>query len=382
MKTICAASVLFGQEAFSTLGEVVVRPDRAISRGDLLDADALVIRSKTAVTRELLAGTRVSFVGTATAGFDHIDGPALREAGVFWCPAPGCNANSVAEYIASALLCLAVRHGFTLAGRTIGVVGVGQVGRRVVRKAEALGMRVLQNDPPRARAEGAAELRPLEEILPECDVVTLHVPLSDTGPHATRRMVNCRFLSRLKPGAVFLNASRGEVVDEEALRLALAGGQISRAALDVWEQEPDCHPDLLEAVELGTPHIAGYSWDGKLAGTEILYREACRFFELPPAWSAAGLGPAPASPVIPLDPRGLGREEALWAVVRRAYDITVDDAALRQPPEPDAALRARRFERLRKNYPDRREFTGFSVRLAAPDAGLAASLSGLGFKVS
>ena len=257
MKIICAESVLFGREAFSSLGEVLVRPDREIGPADVRDADALVVRSKTRVNRDLLAGSSVSFVGTATAGYDHFDTDWLSAEGIAWSAAAGCNANSVAEYVTAALLCLAQRHAFRLEGLTLGVIGVGQVGRRVVRKAAALGLRVLQNDPPRRIAEGAPELIALEEVLAGADILTMHVPLTDSGPFATRRMADARLMERLKPGAIFINASRGEVVDEEDLRMALESGQIAHAVLDVWDDEPRWNAGLMALCDLGTPHIAG-----------------------------------------------------------------------------------------------------------------------------
>ena len=222
MKIVCASSVLHGEEAFSTLGRTVILPDQEISRSDVMDADALVIRSKTRVTRDLLEGTRVSFVGTATAGVDHMDLEWLEYHDIAWHAAAGCNANSVAEYITAALLCLVQRKRLLLKDLTLGVVGVGHVGSAVAEKARALGMNVLLNDPPRALAENhPPELLPLDRVLDEADVVTLHVPLTDTGPYATRRMGDCRLFERLQPGCIFLNASRGEVVDSDALMVAL-----------------------------------------------------------------------------------------------------------------------------------------------------------------
>jgi len=381
MKIVCAESVLYGKEAFSTLGDVRVIPDRKIGPADVRDADALVVRSKTRADRALLQGSRVAFVGTATAGYDHLDTEWLSSAGIAWRSAPGCNADSVAEYVTAALLCLARRHAFRLEGRTLGVVGVGQVGRRVVQKADALGLRVLQNDPPRRIAEGAPELIELDDVLARADALSLHVPLTDSGPFATRRMADARLFARMKPGAVFINASRGEVVDEDDLRLAIERGQIAHAVLDVWENEPRWNAGLMRLAELGTPHIAGYSYDGKLKGTEMIYQEACRFFEAAPAWDPAPLRPPPAVPVVRLDPTGLDDEEALWAVVRRVYDIEADDRALREGPADDAS-RAERFERLRRNYPERREFPNTVVRLTAPAPPLQRKLEGLGFRVA
>jgi erythronate-4-phosphate dehydrogenase len=378
VKTVCAASVLHGREAFAGLGEVVVRPDRAISAADLRDADALVVRSKTRVDAALVGGSRLAFVGTATAGYDHLDVRALADRGIAWCAAAGCNANSVSEYVASALLHLSARHAWPLAGRSIAVVGVGQVGRRVVAKARALGLRPLLNDPPRQQAEGGADWRALDEILPEADVVTLHVPLVDDGPWPTRGLADGRFFERMKPGAWFINASRGEVVDEEDLRLALDGGQVARAVLDVWAREPEIDPALLARVDLGTPHIAGYSYDGKLRGTVQVYEELCRFLEVAPDWTPGSLSPPPAVPEIVADGRGLSDEEILWGIVRRVYDVAEDDGRLRAPAA-DAAALAARFEDLRRTYPDRREFPGTTVRAAALPPALRGAIAGLGF---
>ena len=365
MKIVVAESVLHGADAFSRLGEVTVLPDRAISAAEVRGADALVIRSKTKVDRRLLEGTSIAWVGTATAGFDHMDISALEERGVAWCSAPGCNAVSVAEYIVSALLFLGNRFGVPLMGRTLAVVGVGQVGRRVALRAEAIGMRVLQNDPPRARAEHLPELRPLEEILPVSDFVTMHVPLEDRGPDATRQMADCRFFAAMKPGAVFLNTSRGEVVDESALKLALAHGQVSRAVLDVWDHEPEADGALLQAATIGTPHIAGYSWDGKLAGTRMVFEQACRFFESPARWTppTGGESGETCPPRIDLaaSAAGMRRDEWLWKAVQAVYDISRDDAEFRGAVQTDAE-RARLFEQRRKQYRIRREFDSAHVK--------------------
>lgn len=381
LNIVCAESVLFGKEAFSTLGEVRVLPDRAIGHADLIFADVLAIRSKTRVDHDLLRDCRVKFVGTATAGFDHIDVRACEELGVHWSAAPGCNANSVSEYVTAALLHLAVRYGVELEGKTLAVVGVGQVGRRVVAKARALDLRVLQNDPPRAERENNFELQELADILPQADIVTLHVPLTDEGPHATWGMADEAFFARLKPGAVFINASRGEVVEERDLKAALASGRVSHAVLDVWNQEPTLDFELASRVTLGTPHIAGYSYDGKLDGTVQIYEAACRVFGVEPSWDPAPLLPPPSVPRLELD--ALGRSDAvvLHELVRSVYDLEADDRALRVPPEPDDLKRAARFERLRKTYPERREFFHTEAVLRNPRSGLLHKIHGLGFRL-
>lgn len=382
MRIVCAESVLFGREAFSTLGDVVVLPDGKIDGSHLRDAEVLAIRSKTAVTAERLAGSRLRFVGTATAGFDHMDTDALDAAGIAWHAAAGCNAESVAEYITAALLALALREERPLEGMTLGVIGVGQVGRRVARNARVLGMQVLENDPPRAEREPDSGLLRLDEVLPQCDAITLHVPLTDGVPHATRGMADAGWFRLLRSGALFLNASRGEVVDEPALLAAMDEGRIRRSVLDVWDHEPWLDDHLLCRTDLATPHIAGYSYDGKLRGTEMIYAECCRVLGVEPSWDAEAFRPAPALPETTLDAAEGTDEAALYALVRRMYDIEADDRALRLPPEPDRTLRGRKFEHLRRTYPVRREFPFTRVRLVNGTPELSAKIRGLRFGVA
>lgn len=377
MNIVCAESVLCGREALATLGNVRVLPDRRITAADLRDAEALVVRSKTRVDDALLEGTAVGFVGTATAGFDHFDTDALDRRGVAWCAAPGCNANSVAEYVVAALLVLAERDGRTLAGRKLAVVGVGQVGGRVAAKAGALGMTVLRHDPPLALATGDPAYLSREAALGAADAVTLHVPLTRAGPLATEHMVNCRFFAELAPGGWLVNAARGEVLDGSALRLALQHGVVTRAVLDVWEHEPDLDADLLARVTLGTPHIAGLSLEGRLNGTLQVYRQLCNFLEVEQAWNPAGILPPVAKEIV-LDCRGLSEETALTEVVRRAYDIGADDAALRAGPAGGESW-GRHFEALRKGCSARREFAAHRLRLAHAPPALPEKAAALGF---
>lgn len=368
MKIVCAASVLFGREAFETLGETVILPDHVITAEDVRDADVLIIRSKTKVDAQLLEGSRVSFVGSATSGTDHLDAGYLNESLLAWCTAPGCNADSVAEYVATALCCLAHRHGLALAHSTIAVVGVGQIGHRVVRKAEALGMTVLRNDPPLEMATGDVTLMDLEDVLKEADIVTLHVPLTRSGQFPTARLANCGFFSRVKPGCLFINTSRGEVMDSEGLLFAMSQGAVGHAVLDVWENEPFIPADLLAKVDLGTPHIAGYSFEGRLNGTVTVYREACHYFEVEPRWRPEA-GMFPKAPEIVADASGKSREKILWDILRSAYDIEADDRALRSGPSGNEPAWGLHFDALRRDYPPRREFPAVKVRLtgAAPD---------------
>jgi len=376
MKIVAATNMPLVEEAFSRLGDVTVIEGRAIDAAAVREVDLLALRSTTRVDAALLAGSRVRFVGTATIGTDHLDIPWLESNGIAWSYAPGCNANSVAEYVVAALLELAVRHGVRVTGRTLGVIGVGNVGRRVVEKASALGLRVLPHDPPRERREGGDGFVSRATLLGESDFVTLHVPLNRTGPDRTERLADAEFFNAMRRGAVFINAARGAVMDGPALLTALAGGQVAHAVLDTWPAEPGIPPDLLAAATLGTPHIAGHSYEGKAAGTQMVYEAACRALGRPVACDCLTLLPPPPVPAIRLVEPPASCEAALQSVVRQVYDIAADDARLRA----DTADMARQFDRQRRDYPMRREFRFTEVVLPPGARALALSLAGLGFR--
>lgn len=383
MKIVCCANMPYAKEAFSTLGDILVKDGRKITAEDVRDAEILAIRSTTNANRALLEGSRVRFVGTATIGTDHMEIPWYEERGIKWCYAPGCNANSVSEYITAALLCLANRHGFSLAGKTVGVIGVGNVGRLVVKKAEALGMNVLANDPPKEDAPETANERKwtsLDELLARADVVTFHVPLTKGGRYPTFHMADKALFGKIKHGAIFMNMARGAVLVTDELLNAMHNGVVSHAVIDTWEGEPAFRKDLLGKVDIGTPHIAGHSFEGKVNGTVMVYQEACRFLGVDAGWSPEGLLPAPIVPEVKVDAAGRSDEQALWEIVRKVYDIEADDRAMRQCGD-DAIARAAHFDKLRKNYPVRREFrfTRVSVMNASPS--LSKKVSTLGFSV-
>ncbi len=391
MKTVVAETVLLGREAFETLGEVVVIPDRQIGPEHLKDADALIIRSKTKVTPELVDGSAVRFVGTATAGFEHMDLPltsfiapsqsagaslashrvqTLEKREIGWCAAPGCNADSVADYMTAALLTLHIKHGVELEGKTLGVIGVGQVGSRVAKRAEALGLRVLLNDPPRAAREGEKGFQDLADLLAKSDIVTLHVPLIKEKPWPTLRMADCRFFEQMKRGTVFINASRGKVLDSDALLHAKTNGVVSHAVLDVWDPEPAIRADVLSAATIGTPHIAGYSFEGKLNGTVQVYHEACHFFETAPVWNPALMLPAVAVPKLKINSAEKSDLEVLAEAVTAVYDIGSDQLSIE-----DIA----RFDKLRAHYRVRREFKNTTILLSERRPDLLKRISQAGF---
>jgi erythronate-4-phosphate dehydrogenase len=380
VKIVADANIPLLAEAVGPLGEVVALPADRITADAVRDADALLVRSVTKVDEALLGGSRVRFVATATIGFDHIDQAYLAANGVGFAYAPGSNARSVAEYVLAAIFTLAEKHGFRVADKVLGIVGCGNVGGRLARLAEGIGMRVLRNDPPLARETGDPRYVSIE-ALPEADIVTFHVPLERSGPDATYHMINDGLLGDLGRGVILMNSSRGSVADSAALKKAVDAGRIGSLVLDVWEGEPNIDLDLLDRVHLATPHIAGYSYDGKINGTRMVLEALCRHFGLAREWDPAPLMPPPAVPRVRL-PGGLSVQQALGRAIRAAYDIEADDTRLREIAGRPPQERGKYFSTLRKKYPVRREFPSMTVELAAPDAAVEAALRAIGFAVA
>ena len=368
-------NVPFAEAAFGPLGDVRLLPGAAITRAEAEATDALVVRSVTRVDRALLAGTPVRFVGTATAGTDHVDREALESMGVASAAAPGSNAQSVVEYVAAALLAVVVdvaghRLAGGLRGKTAAVVGCGQVGGRLLPRLRALGMRTLAVDPPLARADGqpgasGEAFVSLSEALQQADLVTLHTPLTDAGPDATRGLLGAREIAQMRPGAVLVNAARGPVMDGPSVLAALESGHLGAAVLDVWPQEPAPAPALVRAAAVATPHIAGYSFDGKIDGTFQIARALAAWLGTPErAWDPeSALGGDPVR-LDPPDPR-LREAAYLDAVARQCYDVRADDARFRPLASLELAPRVDAFRRLRKTYPPRRAFERFMLPEAA-----------------
>jgi erythronate-4-phosphate dehydrogenase len=362
------------------LGAVELFDGREITADKVKDADALLVRSVTQVNEALLRGSSVRFVATATIGFEHIDREYLASQGIGFSSAPGSNANSVAEYIVAALLEIGDRRGIQLHGSSIGIVGVGNVGSRVAVKCEALGMSVVLNDPPLARQTGDPRYRPLAEVC-DCDFVTLHTPLTREGQDKTFHLANTAFFDALKPGAVFMNTSRGPVMETVALKSAVAAGKLGAVCLDVWEGEPNIDAHLLGQVDLASPHIAGYSFDGKVAGMVMIYEALCRHFDLKIEQAVGDFLPAPEVPALRLDNRCTA-QEVLQQAVTQVYAILSDDAHTREILTTSESKRSAFFDALRKNYPRRREFQNTTVHLQTPDPGLSSVLQAIGFKVA
>lgn len=347
---------------FAEHGEIRRMHGRTINKAALGESEVLLVRSVTRVDRELLEGSRVRFVGTCTIGTDHLDLDYFEEAGIAWARAPGCNARGVVDYVLGSLLALAEGEGVELADRRYGVVGAGEVGGRLVEVLRGLGWNVRVCDPPR-QARETGEFVGLDEIIEECDVISLHTPLQLDGEHATFHLLDQARLERLRPGAWLINASRGAVVDNAALREQLAQRPDIQAVLDVWEGEPQVDVALAELCWIATPHIAGYSLDGKLRGTAQIYQAFCASRGLEPKIELAEL-----MPLAPL--RGLSftasatPAEALATICRVVYDPRRDDAAFRRSLGGDEDQRRAGFDQLRKHYPSRREIDGLEIDLA------------------
>ncbi len=367
LKIVADDKIPFLRGVLEPYARVVYLPGGAITPADVADADGLITRTRTCCDARLLADSRVRCIATATIGFDHLDVAWLESRGISWGNAPGCNAAGVAQYLAAVL----TDSGEPLAGRTLGVVGVGNVGSRVAEVGRALGMRVLLSDPPRAERGDAGEFLPLETLVRESDVLSFHVPMVREGRWPTFHLADGALFAGLKPGATVVNSSRGGVVESDALKQALRSGRVARAVLDVWEHEPAIDPELHRLVEIGTPHIAGYSTDGKANGTAMAVRQIARFFGIAPLeqWRPAEL-PEPERPRIELD-ASMPEPEQLRDAVRRSYEIRFDDRMLREDPAG--------FERQRGSYRIRREFPAFTVSGGSP--AVRRRLARLGFQL-
>lgn len=278
MKVVIDNKIPYIREAMEALAdEVVYLPGKEITASVVRDADALITRTRTQCNRQLLEGSKVRFIGTATIGFDHIDTEYCREAGITWSNCPGCNAGAVEQYLHSVLLLLQQEKHVELKDACLGIVGVGHVGNHILSLADRLGMRILLNDPPRAD-RGEEGFVSLETLARECDIITFHTPLERNGEYRTFHLADRAFFHSLRKKPYIINTSRGEVVETEAILEALDKGLIGGAVLDVWENEPHINLELLDKVFIGTPHIAGYSADGKANATRMVLEAFCRFF--------------------------------------------------------------------------------------------------------
>lgn len=356
MKIVADNTVPYLKGILEPIADVAYLNSKEFTPTNIQDADALIVRSIDKCTRELLEGSRVRLITTATIGYDHIDTHYCEEVGIAWKNAPGCNAASVGQYVLSSLVTLALRLGESLQGKTIGIVGVGHVGRIVERLCTAMGMHVLRNDPPRAELEGEEGFVSLDTIAREADIITLHVPLSKEGRFATRHLANEAFFNKLERKPWFINSCRGAVHDTKSLLQAKQTGKVSELVIDCWENEPDIDRELLAKAALATPHIAGFSADGKANGTRMCLENIERYFNIKIEKIQEVVPPAPSDPIIDL--RHFD-EHRMEEAILRSFNPQIIDKSLREAPD--------RFERFRAQYDHPREFAAYRIMGAKPE---------------
>ncbi len=373
LRIVADDKIPFLKGALEPYAEMIYMPGNEISREIVMHSDALLIRTRTKCNESLLKGTNVRFIGTATIGFDHIDTNYCDNNEIIWTNAPGCNASSVQQYISAALLKLASENNFRLKNKTLGIIGVGNVGSKVENLARMVGMNVLLNDPPRERAEGKRNFLSLNTVLSESDILTVHVPLNMTGEDRTFHLFNDSAFRKVKKGSWFINSSRGEVTDTKDLKVVLNSGILGGAIIDVWENEPAIDPELMHLVSVATPHIAGYSTDGKANGTAMVVNSISKYFNIPLVnWYPENI-PSPCSPLISINCDGKSEEDIIREAVIHTYNINDDNKSFRQLPLE--------FEKLRGNYPLRREFTSYTLNMSGGNEEVMQILRGLGFSI-
>ena len=373
MKFIVDDKIPFIKGVLEPFGEVRYLPGKDVTPDDVKDADALITRTRTKCNEDLLRDSSVKIIASATIGFDHIDTDWCEKSGVEWTNAPGCNSGSVKQYIASVFSLLVLDKGVDVSALKIGVVGVGNVGSKVSELAALFGMKVFEIDPPRQEKEPDKQFYSLNEVAGELDVITFHTPLTREGEHKTFHLFDEVLLQKLKKDVTIINSSRGEVVDNRVLKEALKSGKVKQAVLDVWENEPDIDRELLDKIWMATPHIAGYSQDGKANGTMMSVHAVSKKLHLNiEEWKPSGV-PQPENRVIEIDTADLKDEEIISKAVLHTYDISNDDRALRDDPG--------KFEYLRGSYPVRREFFAYDVKLSEKRQSVENRLSRLGFNV-
>ncbi len=371
LSIVADQQILLAREIFSVFGEVQLVDGRSIDHQQVKDADILLVRSVTKVNEALLKDSRVKFVGSATSGIDHIDVDYLQKSNITFTQALGSNARSVAEYILSSLMVMAEQQGFSLNEKTVGIIGCGQVGSRVKRFMDVLGVKCLLNDPPLASKTADNQYVELEEIF-SADIITLHVPLTTEVEFSTKKLVNQTFFDRLKSDVIFVNTSRGEVVDEDALMSFKQVNSDATLVLDVWCNEPEIDINLFQEAFIATPHIAGYSYDGKLKATEMLFTALNDYLK-------KGLA---KSDLLKSEPeKMILDDDDIQLAVLQSYDVRSDAIALMDLSNQQDAERGTYFDSLRKNYPIRREFTNNVIQTTKMSDNAQQQLQQLGFKV-
>lgn len=362
MKIIADENIPHAKEAFASLGEVTALPGRNLQASDVQDCDCLLVRSITPVNEQLLQNSSVRFVASATIGTDHIDLEYLQQKHIGFANAPGCNAESAAEYMINVLFHLAQQKGFDPFSLMAGIIGCGNVGSRVKNKLETLGIQTLVNDPPlQDKGDDSHNYVSLQTIIHECDFITCHVPLTRDGDHPTFHLFDHELLNELGTNSILFNASRGAVIDNQALLKLLEQRNDLTVFLDTWEGEPMINQTLLKQVDFASPHIAGYSVEGRLRGTQMILDAACDFFEISTNWNMQDY--LPVKQLVGLDE---SNSPSIWdELFKKQYPVEKDYQALLSLAEHSPEQLAREFDLLRKNYPLRYEYNHFMVENSA-----------------
>ena len=380
MKIVADENIPLLSRFFCEFGEVVQLPGRAITARDVKDADILIVRSVTQVNDTLLDQSNVKFVGSCTIGMDHIDTAYLEERGIKYANAPGSNANSVVEYVISCLSILTETHGFDWDTLTVGIMGYGNVGSLLGKRLKKLGIGFKAYDPFLDPALVEDQVLVSQDEVLACDIVTLHVPLTKDGAHPTYHMIDQAMLQGFHESQVLINAGRGAVIDNKQLNEFIKRNRGFTAILDVWENEPAIDSELMNNVFLGTPHIAGYSYDGKVAGTEMIYRSLCQFLGFPSRHTSGQFLEEP-----PLSRMAFtSMADVDWSIhtaIRACFDVRHDHSLLRASMRLASPEREAAFDAFRKGYRCRREFSGVKIQLKQADSELHTKFKALGFNV-
>ena len=349
MKILADAHIPFLQGVAEQFGEVSYLPGNLFTKEAIKENDVLIVRTVTRFDENNLSGSNVKLICSATIGYDHIDTQYCKANNIAWRTAPGCNASSVEQYITASLVTMAVKHNFELKNKTIGIVGVGNVGNKVAQACQILGMNVLLNDPPRQEAEKSNAFVDLTTIKKEADIITFHPPLTTEGKHATFHLANDQFFNSLTKAPIIMNSSRGAVVNNQALKTALKRGKVTGAVIDTWENEPNIDLELLHMVDIGTPHIAGYSADGKWNATKMSLENINIFFDLKK--DPLKLHPLPniEDSTIKLS----ANDKQVTEAILYSYDPLIDSNSLKENPE--------KFYYFRSHYPLRREYNAYTI---------------------
>lgn len=340
MKIVADKYIPFLEGVFEPYAEVVYIDGKSITHEDIIDADAMIIRTRTKCNADLLRGTSVKIIASATIGLDHIDLDYCRMTGIQVYNAQGCNAGGVVQYVFSALYGVASRKGIKLEGETIGIIGVGNVGGKVEEISLKLGFRVLRCDPPRAAVEGDKGFSSLEYLLANSKIVTIHTPLDDS----TRKMADADFFSLMQPGSIFINTARGEIMDEDALMELLP--KFGAVIIDTWNHEPNVNEELMKKVDVATPHIAGYSYNGKINGTAFSVQAVARFLGIKELYNFVPEGDTPDKEPLLVELSDKNQGE-ITSILQYNYPIFTDDFIFRMQPDS--------FEKMRAEYNYRRE---------------------------